>query len=270
MYNYSKAQANLNNAKSVYDKNLINLSYATIYSPINGIVLDRAVDEGQTVAASFNTPTLFTIANDLTQMQVEAAVDEADIGQVKDGQRVEFTVDAYPDHMFEGTVTEIRLSPVVTNNVVTYTVIIDAPNPDKKLMPGMTASITVFVNELNNILVVTGKAMRFSPDLKVVTEYNEFVSENSPVQNDNAVVTPPANMAEKDSSYNYVWVKKGALIEKQKIKTGETDEINYQLLSGLKEGDEVIVSLQKQTGIKAKTKAQSPFMPKRPGSENKK
>ena len=133
VYNLNKARANYKSALAQHKKNQINLDYALIYSPIDGIVLNRAVEEGQTVAASFNTPTLFTIANDLTQMQVEADVDEADIGQVKQGQRVEFTVDAYPDMIFNGEITEVRLEPTVTNNVVTYTIIIAAPNPDYKL-----------------------------------------------------------------------------------------------------------------------------------------
>ena len=143
-FNYNNALGSLSNAKSMYDKNKINLSYARIYSPIDGIILDRAVDEGQTVAASFNTPTLFTIANDLTQMRVEAKVDEADIGQVRNGQRVEFTVDAFPMRKFSGEVTEIRLQPVASANVITYTVVINAPNPEKILMPGMTANANIF------------------------------------------------------------------------------------------------------------------------------
>ena len=146
-FNYNNAVGSLNSAKSQYDKNRINLSYARIYSPIDGTVLNRAVEVGQTVAASFNTPTLFTIANDLTQMRVEAKVDEADIGQLVNGQRVEFTVDAFPLKKFNGAVTEIRLQPVTTNNVVTYTVVIGAPNPDNILKPGMTANATFFVTE---------------------------------------------------------------------------------------------------------------------------
>jgi len=167
-YNYSRAKAALSNARSVYNRNKINLDYATILSPIDGVVLNRAVDEGQTVAASFNTPTLFTIANDLTQMQVESNVAEADIGKVKAGQRVEFTVDAYQDEKFAGTVSEVRLQPTVTNNVVTYTVIINAPNPDKKLMPGMTASTTIYVEEKSDVLIIPGKALRFIPDEKIM------------------------------------------------------------------------------------------------------
>ena len=137
------AKNQLKTAQSELSRAQTNLSYATIYSPIDGVVMDKAVEEGQTVAASFNTPTLFTIANDLTKMQVEAKVDEADIGEVKAGQPVTFTVDAFPDDVFTGTVKEVRINPTVTANVVTYTVIIDAPNPESKLFPGMTASVTL-------------------------------------------------------------------------------------------------------------------------------
>ena len=170
-YNYDNALANLKTAQAGYDKAMVNLSYATIYSPIDGVILNRAVDQGQTVAASFNTPNLFTIGNDLTQMQVQANVDEADIGQVKDQQPVDFTVDAYPNETFKGDVRQIRLQPVVTSNVVTYTVIVNAPNPDKKLMPGMTANITVLVQKVDSVLIVPGKALRFTPDAAYLAEY---------------------------------------------------------------------------------------------------
>ncbi len=170
-YNYDKALANLKTAQAGYDKAMVNLAYATIYSPIKGVVLNRAVDQGQTVAASFNTPNLFTIGNDLTQMQVQANVDEADIGQVRDGQPVDFSVDAYPNETFKGTVRQIRLQPVVTSNVVTYTVIVNAPNPEEKLMPGMTANITVLTQEVDSVLTVPGKALRFTPDAQFLAEY---------------------------------------------------------------------------------------------------
>ena len=164
LYNYQNSKAALSNAKSSLSRAKVNLAYATIYSPIDGVVLNRAIEEGQTVAASFNTPTLFTIVNDLTQMEVQTSVDEADIGKVKQGQRVEFTVDAYPDIKFEGEVSQVRLQPITTNNVVTYNVILRAPNPDKKLMPGMTASATIFVQEDDHALIVSGRALRFRPD----------------------------------------------------------------------------------------------------------
>ena len=134
-------------------------------------MLNRAVDQGQTVAASFSTPNLFTIGNDLTLMQVQAAVDEADIGQLRQGQPVSFTVDAYPTETFKGDVRQIRLQPVVTSNVVTYTVIVNAPNPELKLMPGMTANITVLVQKLDSVLTIPGKALRFTPDATWLAEY---------------------------------------------------------------------------------------------------
>ena len=181
VYNYERSKASLNNAKSAYDRNRINLDYATITSPIDGVVLNRAVEEGQTVAASFNTPTLFTIVNDLTQMEVQTSVDEADIGKVKQGQRVEFTVDAYPDSKFEGKVSQVRLQPVVTNNVVTYTVILEAPNPDKTLMPGMTASATIFVEEKTDVLKLSGKAFRFTPDAETLLKLAAGTNGSTPL-----------------------------------------------------------------------------------------
>jgi HlyD family secretion protein len=160
---YETAQANLRSAKSSYNRALINLKYATIVAPVSGVVVSRAVDVGQTVAASFSTPTLFSIANDLTKMQVQASIDEADIGKIKVDQEVTFTVDAYDDQVFEGSVRQVRLQPVSTQNVVKYTVIINAPNPDLKLMPGMTANITVKIQEAKDIIKVPASALRFFP-----------------------------------------------------------------------------------------------------------
>ncbi len=261
-YNYNNAQASLKNAKSVYDKNRINLSYARIYSPIDGIILNRAVDEGQTVAASFNTPTLFTIANDLTQMQVEAKIDEADIGQIMMNQRVQFTVDAFPDLKFAGSVSEIRKQPVVTSNVVTYTVIIQAPNPDTKLMPGMTASTTIYVNEKVDIPVVPGKAIRFAPE---ETVYNSYYKSLPAESRGKMAEKLPVNSGANPKS-SFIWIKKGAEMERIEVKIGENDGINYELLSALNQGDEIILSM---TAVKAtaatKAAAKSPFMPTRPG-----
>ncbi len=263
-YNYNNSVASLRNAKSVYDKNRINLSYARIYSPIDGVILNRAVDEGQTVAASFNTPTLFTIANDLTQMRVEAKVDEADIGQIQMNQRVQFTVDAYPDLKFSGSVSEIRKQPVVTSNVVTYTVIIQAPNPDTKLMPGMTASTTIFVNEKTDIPVVPGKALRFSPIEETYTSYYKSLPESAKINMSSKlpVVNP------KDQKASFIWIKNGQEISRKEVKIGENDGINYELISGLNQGDEIVLAM---TAVKAsaaaKVKAKSPFMPTRPGQK---
>ncbi len=261
-YNYNNALAQLKNTKSVYDKNKINLAYARIYSPIDGVILNRAVDEGQTVAASFSTPTLFTIANDLTQMRVEAKIDEADIGQIRMNQRVKFTVDAYPELKFDGSVSEIRMQPVVTNNVVTYTVIINAPNPDVKLMPGMTASTTIFVNEKVDIPVVPGKALRFTPDQTVYSAYLKSlpgeVSQKMPK-------TAPV-LDTKDTKSTYVWVKNGQEILQRDVIIGSNDGISYELLSGLSQGDEIILSMAAEKATtETKKAAKSPFMPQRPG-----
>ena len=160
---YESNVAAQKSAQSQLDRARINLKYATITAPIDGVVISRAVDIGQTVAASFSTPTLFTIANDLTKMQVQAAVDEADIGRVQNGEEVLFTVDAYPEQTFHGTVTQIRLMPVTVQNVITYTVIIDVPNPDLKLMPGMTATITILVTKKESVLKIPTIAFRFQP-----------------------------------------------------------------------------------------------------------
>jgi len=269
-YNYNNALGSLSNAKSMYDKNKINLSYARIYSPIDGIILDRAVDEGQTVAASFNTPTLFTIANDLTQMRVEAKIDEADIGQVRNEQRVEFTVDAFPLRKFSGTVTEIRLQPVSSANVITYTVVINAPNPEKVLMPGMTANATFFVTEKKDIVLVPAKAVRFTPDPEALATYNQS-NTTSGVKASEPQAPPVQLDQQADGESQTVWIKQGAIIQPQKITVGVTDEIHFEALSGLKEGDEVVVSAT-STGGTAKagaTAVKSPFMPQRPGSNRK-
>lgn len=263
VYNYNKAVASLNNARSVYDKNKINLSYATICSPIDGIILDRAVDEGQTVAASFNTPTLFTIANDLTQMQVEANVDEADIGTVRIGQRVEFTVDAYPNLKFEGDVIQIRLLPVESSNVITYTVVINAPNPDKKLMPGMTANASFYVKEMNNIVLMPAKALNFNPDQELLMAYQEAHPEVN-------LQLPAPAMSDFGENEKTIWMKKGNVIRSQQVTLGETDEAFYEVVSGLNEGDEVLTSLTvSSAGTGEKSAARSPFMPQRPGSNRK-
>ena len=173
---YETAVANAVSAQSALSRAKINLRYATIIAPISGVVVSRAVDVGQTVAASFSTPTMFTIANDLTKMQVQANIDEGDIGKIRVDQTVKFTVDAYPDMTFNGTVRQVRLQPVVTQNVVNYTVIIDVPNPDLKLLPGMTANITVMVQEEKDVLKVPATALRFSPP----QEYIDALEKNLP------------------------------------------------------------------------------------------
>lgn len=272
-YNYNNALGSLSNAKSMYDKNKINLSYARIYSPIDGIILDRAVDEGQTVAASFNTPTLFTIANDLTHMRVETKVDEADIGQLVNGQRVEFTVDAFPLRKFSGSVTEIRLQPVTTNNVVTYTVVIGAPNPENILKPGMTANATFFVTERKNVLLVSAKATRFTPDPETLAAYmppmpGEGTQASGPPVPPMDASAMKAQKTESDSIHT-VWIKgSNGAIHPQRITVGVTDEINFEVVNGLSEGDEVVTSMTSSGAQTAKGKTSSSFF-KPPGSEKR-
>ncbi|MGE0019391.1 MAG: efflux RND transporter periplasmic adaptor subunit [Draconibacterium sp.] len=270
-YNLNKAKASYNNALAQHKKNKINLDYAFIHSPIDGIVLNRAVEEGQTVAASFNTPTLFTIANDLTQMEVQADVDEADIGQVKQGQRVTFKVDAYSDQSFEGTVTEVRLEPTVTNNVVTYTIIINAPNPDYKLMPGMTAETEIFVLEKKDLLVVPSKALRFTPDQTLLMSY--IMSQGKPEMPEGVKkgdIPSQGIQAGTSNGGKMVWVKRDSTIRPVPVEIGLDDDINTEIISGLQSGDEVITSMEKQTAETTKKAAASnPFMPRPPGANKK-
>jgi HlyD family secretion protein len=268
LYNYENAKASLTNANAAYDRNKVNLDYATIYSPIDGVVLNRAIEEGQTVAASFNTPTLFTIVNDLTQMEVQTSVDEADIGKVKQGQRVEFTVDAYTDLKFEGTVSEVRLQPVTTNNVVTYVVILNAPNPDKKLMPGMTASATIFIDEKENTLILSGKALRFAPSPAYMQKMFARMDANGKTKGmpgggsfprpgttgsasgtSDALADAPFGMPMPWTGFGkdggkVVWVKNNqGGIRPNPIKTGIDNGTSIEVISGLKEGDEVIIAM---------------------------
>lgn len=265
---YTQAQMSKRNAQASYDQALVDLSYAEIYSPIDGIVLDRAVEVGQTVAASFSTPTLFTLANDLTKMQVEADVDEADIGQVKVGQRVTFTVDAYMDDSFEGTVSQIRMKPTTTSNVVTYTVIIDAPNPDQKLFPGMTASVTIVTEEQTG-LAVPAEAFNFTPDetvLKVLRKNHDKPDENQRPQGDMPQGERPQMQGDKPSgSHNMVWVKKGNDMMPRPVKAGMSDGAYKIVEQGLQAGDSVVLSAQYVVKEKAKKTGDNPFMPGPPG-----
>jgi HlyD family secretion protein len=266
LYSYSKAQATLKAAKLEYNRAKINLNYASIYSPIAGIVLERAVDEGQTVAASFNTPTLFSIANDLTQMQVEASIDEADIGKLINGQKVTFTVDAFPEMQFAGQIIQIRLQPVIKSNVVTYTVVVKAPNPDMKLKPGMTANITVFVEEALNVLTIPSKALRFTPDQNLISSY---MAKNDKANGSKAEVQVPSLPTLPDSTYRNIWIKNDKGIFPIPVKIGIDDDINAQIISGIKEGDEVILSMTGSSkSLNTNTPTGSPFMPKPPSKSN--
>lgn len=259
-YNFDNAKTSYEKAKLAYDVAKQNLSYAYIYSPIDGVVLDVSIKEGQTVAASLSAPTMFTIANDLTKMRVEAEVDEADIGQVKIGQQVSFTVDAFPYDKFSGSVSQVRLDPTTKSNVVTYTVIVDAPNPKGKLMPGMTASITVTTQKEENVLTIPVKATRFSPE-------NDLAEAGDLSTLFKIIPLGNNNLSEDEK---IVWVKYGNELSAQKVKTGMSDGTNIEVLNGLKSNDEVVLGISENTEPVTQdsgTQQSSPFMPKRPGQK---
>ena len=261
--NYKTAKLAVTSSGAAVLKARTNLGYATIYSTIDGVVISRAVEEGQTVAASFSTPTLFTIANDLTKMRVIANVDEADIGGVKEGQRVSFTVDAYPDDQFEGKVVQVRLEATTTSNVVTYEVVIEAPNPDLKLKPGLTASVNIYTMEESGILLVPAKALRFNPDTELMKGMKDIQ------------VGQPVTVDAKNPKQKVVWVKSGNSLSAHLVTIGVTDGVHTSITQGLSGGEEVVTGLsQNQKGeVSAVAQAggeSSPFMPKPPGGNNKK
>ena len=263
-YNYETAKSTVTQRLSDLQKARTNLSYADIHSPIDGVVLSRAIDEGQTVAASLSTPTLFTIAKDLKQMQVEANVDEADIGQVKEGQRVSFTVDAYLEDEFDGVVTQVRLNPTVTSNVVTYTVVIKADNPDLKLKPGLTATISIYTLELNDVLTAQAKAINFKPTPAQLTAYNEQQNIKVEASNgrSNERSTDRSSTNKENGSVLWVYNSSGE-IKAQKVTLGASDGVNVQILEGISEGDKLVYSLEGVSASETKTtdKSESPFMP---------
>lgn len=254
---YTQAKEQVASAKEEVQRAQTNLGYATITSPIDGVVLSKSVEEGQTVAASFSTPELFTIAQDLTNMQVVADVDEADIGDVKEGERVSFTVDAYPDDTFEGEVKQVRQEATTTNNVVTYEVVISAPNADLKLKPGLTANVTIYTAERKGVLSVPSKALRFTPQKETVGKMK--------------IVDQTGN------AKNKVWTIEGGNIVAHKVNIGMTDGTNTQIVGGLAQGTKVITGLSvmgDQPGAASgATEAQtesSPFAPGPPGKNKKK
>ncbi|MDE7091417.1 MAG: efflux RND transporter periplasmic adaptor subunit [Bacteroidales bacterium] len=261
VYNYNRSKNSYDKAKASYKKAQTNLGYATIYSPIDGVVVSRSVDVGQTVAASFSTPTLFTIANNLVDMQVIADVDEADIGQVAEGMAVQFTVDAFPDDIFHGEVISVRIEPITTNNVVTYEVVINAPNPQEKLKPGMTANVSIYAMRKSGVLLLPLKATRFMPPA-------EFMADKPKP----AMDKPRPERPEGGDSLKIVWVKNAAgAPEMRQVKTGASDGIYYEILDGLQAGDEVFTGVKSGNDMPDMTPkgGESPFMPKRPGSERR-
>lgn len=240
--NYQKAKEAVATAKETVQKAQTNLGYATITSPIDGVVLSKSVEEGQTVAASFSTPELFKIAKNLTDMQVVADVDEADIGDVKEGERVSFTVDAYPNDTFEGTVTQVRQEATTTNNVVTYEVVINAPNADLKLKPGLTANVTIYTAEKQGVLSVSSKALRFSPTTETVGKH-KIVDCNGK---------------------NKVWTLEGNTLKAHAVQIGMSDGTNTEIISGISRGAKIVTGI-KEVQAEEETaqgeQEQSPFAP---------
>lgn len=278
LYQSNAAKDNVLSAEAQLKTANRNLALADIYSPIDGTVLSRNVSAGQTVVSSLNAPTLFVIAKDLSRMQVQAAVDEADIGNVKKGQRVVFSVDAYPDDEFEGTVKEIRLQPSISSNVVTYATLIDAPNEQLKLKPGMTASITVYTKEADNALLVSAKAIKFTPDSSMLKHYtiegrpageggkrNRERSDTTALKKERPKMTDSSDTTVK-AKRAIVWLKNKELISRRVIQVGLSDDANVQVLHGLSTQDTVITGVvQPGAAATSNNNVRSPFMPARRG-----
>ena len=247
---YRQAKEEVATAKEQVQRAQTNLGYATITSPIDGTVISKSVEEGQTVAASFNTPELFTIAKDLTNMQVVADVDEADIGGVKEGDRVTFTVDAYPDDTFEGTVKQVRLQATTTNNVVTYEVVISAQNADLKLKPGLTANVTIYTQERTGVLAVANKALRFTPTKETVGKDMKIVD---------------------CKGKNKVWTLDGKTLTAHPVSIGQTDGMHTEITKGLKAGQQIVTEIVVNTPEDdSKDQQQSQGLISGPGPRGKK
>lgn len=246
---YLQAKEQVASSKESVQRAQTNLGYATITSPIDGVVLSKSVEEGQTVAASFNTPELFTIAQDLTDMRVIADIDEADIGGVKEGQRVSFTVDAFPDDKFEGAVTQVRQQATTESNVVTYEVVISAPNKDLKLKPGLTANVTIFTLEKNNVLAVPAKALRFHPN--------------------DALLQKGESIDDCEGDHK-LWTKEGNVFKAHKVEIGTSNGVLTEITSGIAAGTEVLTDFNISGGAPEDTQqATNPFMPRPRNNNNK-
>jgi HlyD family secretion protein len=263
--NKELALAQLKSVQAALDRAKTNLDYATIVSPIDGVVISRNVDVGQTVAASLQAPTFFTIAKDLIQMQIKTSVDEADIGKIKEGQEVIFTVDAYPELSFKGTVRQIRLLPQVVQNVVSYDVIIEVTNPDLLLKPGMTANVTVLVDSREDIIKVPSGALRFSPPMKGKeslaggAEAGNKARSSSPPKPGSFSPQPPDS---KRANQNTLWIlNQQGKPEPVSVKIGISDGTFTQVIAdNLKEGDKVITG-QKGSGNSSSNQQVNPFAP---------
>lgn len=287
-YNMNSAKLSVQRSKNEVKQARLNLRYATIKSPIDGVVLERSVDVGQTVAASMSAPTLFILAKDLSQMKVMADVDEADIGAVKAGQIVEFTVDAYLEDIFRGIVQEVRLNPTTNSNVVTYSVVITAANPELKLLPGMTATCTIVTKEVTDAVALPVKAVKFTP------------AEGTPMQAPLEGMGPPQGMKKQegipdfgnmpppgmfsgdakdkkrpgrrknDKGPKIVWMNNNGVIAPRHVKIGISDGVYMEVLQGLEDGDSVVVSQEDpRAAKKTSNDVSSPFMPGPPGKKKK-
>lgn len=247
---YRKALESYHTSVENVNKAETNIGYATITSPIDGVVLSKDVEEGQTVASSFSTPTLFTIAQDLTDMRVIADIDEADIGSVKEGQNVTFTVDAFPNDVFHGNVTQVRQEATEENNVVTYEVVISAPNKDLKLKPGLTANVTVNTLERTDVLSVRSKALRFTPAEDILGKSYKIVDCNGK---------------------NKLWTLEGNTLKAHNVNIGATDGSRTEIISGLSKGTKVVLSMTelKDETEEAPQEESNPFMP-HPGKKKDK
>jgi HlyD family secretion protein len=246
---YRQAKEQVASSKESVQKAQTNLGYATITSPIDGTVISKSVEEGQTVAASFSTPELFTIARDLTNMQVVANVDEADIGGVKEGDRVTFTVDAYPDDTFEGTVKQVRLEATTTNNVVTYEVVISAPNTDLKLKPGLTANVTIYTQERSGVLAVANKALRFTPTKETVGKDMKIVD---------------------CKGKNKVWTLSDKTLTAHPVTIGQTDGVHTEIIKGIRKGQKIVTEIIVNTPEEEEDAQQSQGLISGPGPRGKK
>lgn len=290
---YEQAVAQFKQAQASLDRARVNLRYSVIRAPIDGVVISRDVDVGQTVAASLQAPRLFVIANDLQHMQVEASVDEADIGQIREGQSVTFTVDAYPDQQFRGTVTQVRLSPVIVQNVVTYTVIIEVPNPDMKLRPGMTATVTILVDKREDVLRIPTMALRFQPPPEIAEKFPARLRESQEAggqSKEEPQVQPHQGAdrpgregrggergmrqnwqqrggSEHPKQFARVWLlEEGKSLKQANVQLGLNDNRFVEIVSGdLNEGDDVVVGILSGERGMTSTPQTNPFAPRMPG-----
>lgn len=261
--NYETSKSNVKSFKAQLERAIINLSYATIRSPINGIIISRNLDQGQTVIASFNTPTLFTIVNNLKAMQVQANVSEADIGEIRIGQDVDFTVDAYPNEIFKGHIQQIRLQPVTLQNVVNYVVIIDAINSDLKLMPGLTANINIKVDHRSNIFKVPANAFSFMPPIEYINDNLNIPDSVKKIWLNQIGFKSNMEMVKKND-VAYLWVVNGKEIYPVKVKKGLSDGILTEVDGDVKVGQKVATGINHFASPTEEKKSDNPFLPKFP------